>query len=168
MTDLIKKLNSSEFVVADRVADGLIDEYLEGKYFEEKFNLKRIKNKLSYGQGGKPYLDLVPSEKILIKMDDQGQHDLLMQVFESGGWQTISELIPTMLDPFRVYPAFYVSAEEKFNWGRKENFVSPSFLKEISDEDFYKIQGVTQKMREEIYSWYETNKPNRASKGVLF
>ena len=193
----MQRLNSKDTGIASHAADEIIDAYLfrkvvssveatgderpekiwyaNGIDVDAKLGAKAratkstgVEKKLMYYKKGKPKLKLDPLENTFIYTLNQKDYDILKQIFESAGWKYLGKKDATGNNFFLGYSTPSLSVNPLFVEGGFEDFLEMDYNKFISDKEFYNIQGVTQKMREEIYSWYEMNKPNRASKGVLF
>ena len=95
---------------------------------------------------------LTPLKKTAVSVPTQEKYDVLMQVYEAGGWRWYRDL-PTENNFWREYKektcvdaGIYLSPETEGKVGYATiKFYDKKNLSIISDKEFYKIQKVTNK-----------------------
>jgi hypothetical protein len=151
---------------------GLIKRINERVYPEEKKPVpdKSNKNedlsgKLSVDETGKPQIELIVLEKTVVHTPTQEEYDVLMQVYEGGGWEWNGGDMPTDGNPWDWYTVgTYVEVDKCISYDSKSIYKEERY-NIISPQKFYETQGITSDTLTEINNWFETNKPNRGSKG---
>jgi hypothetical protein len=128
-------------------------------------NGKELLGKLGWDETGKPKLELITLEKIAVHTSTQTEYDVLIQIYECGGWIFWTENLPTENNLFSNY-------KEETCIGMADNFAYAGKLfyqdrgwNIISPQEFYKIQKISANTLAEINNWFKTNKPDRGSKG---
>jgi hypothetical protein len=126
-------------------------------------NLKKI---LQYDTNGKPVLKLISLEKTVIHTPTQKDYDTLMQIYETGNWWNclLNEVSTDNNFLSDTKKDTCIKAEQSYSYDSKEYYEKIG-LGIISTKQFYNIQKITPKMIQELNEWYDTNKPNRKSKG---
>ena len=116
---------------------------------------------------------LTPLKKTAVSVPTQEKYDVLMQVYEAGGWKWSNKDLPTEYNCLVNYKEkTCINAGVDFFTGEKgmvEYCDRKVYNKEnwriISQQEFYKIQKITNKTLKELENWFEEYKPNRKSKG---
>jgi len=150
-----------------------IDELL-GEAKGSKINWE-LENVLQRDENGKPILSLTPLEKTAVNTPTQEDYDVLMQVYECGGWKWNLGELPTQFNCLNLYKektCVYAGIDFfskrtgiiRFN---DMDFYRENDWKVIFPQEFYDTQNpkIHLKMLKEINKWFDKYKPNRASKG---
>ena len=140
--------------------------FLEMAERMKRDNVPEPKSKLTHivqrNDNGFPILYLNTPVEIRVHTPTREEYDALMQVFECGGWEWCSRGIPTEYDNWKdEKEKTHLTVEgETFSYGSNS-----AGLKAISTQDFYDMEEITPDMFKEINEYFETNFPNRESKG---
>lgn len=118
----------------------------------------------------KPTIKLTSLENTVVYIPTQEDYNQLMKVYECGGWLWYDGKLPTEInlwEEFRhegtcVDAGIYgidedKKVEGKFG-GKHIDFFERFNRKQIYPEDFYKIQGITSDMIDEICEWFDREK----------
>ncbi len=121
---------------------------------------------LERDKNGKPQLNLTPMKETAVNTQTQEQYDILMQVYECGGWKwEAGNNQPTKSNYFNEYGRgncmeggiSYISGKfEKFGFTNNE-FYREKGWDVISTQEFYKKQNVSREMLDEINRWFDKN-----------
>jgi hypothetical protein len=126
----------------------------------------------------KPEIILQPLDNTVVWVPFQNEYDTLMQIYECADWKwldktkattknywTITSQENTCISAGKMSAVEQVTLEPKeFGSGHKDNFPINKYTR-LSIELYCKEQGITLEKVKEINGWYDTNKPDRASKG---
>ena len=140
-----------------REMDGFI-----GKNSSKKSDLRRDEN-------GRPILSLKSLRDTYVNVFTQFDYDTLMQIYECGNWEWQDGDTPTRYNAWTTYKGnTCIGAFEGFRYGEIQRFVEKSLIR--TPQEFYDIQDpqIRDMMIEEINKWFETNKPDRRSKGIKY
>ncbi|MDP3966078.1 MAG: hypothetical protein Q8Q04_00930 [archaeon] len=120
----------------------------------------RIKNQ------DKPELLLNSMEETAVHTPTQKEYDTLMQIYECGYWLPPTDL-PTERNGWILFgKKTCVRAEKEFDYCDTHFYDSNNF-RIITPEHFYEVNRINPEKLKEINAWFETYKPERASKGAL-
>lgn len=126
-----------------------------------------------------PKIDLQVLDNVLVHVHTQNEYDTLMQVYEAGDWMWSGNYLPTSINEWKEHnietcvdagktryagtDKRFSSEYKRFRCGSKKwyKYTSPV----ISLGQFFDIQKIKQPLLSELNDWYDTNRPNRASKG---
>ena len=117
----------------------------------------------------KPILILKELEQTAIHTPTQESYDTLMQIYECGNWEWQDGDTPTRYNAWTTYKGnTCIGAFEGFRYGEIQRFVEKSLIR--TPQEFYDIQDpqIRDMTIEEINKWFETNKPDRRSKGIKY
>ncbi|HIG94873.1 MAG: hypothetical protein QT05_C0051G0050 [archaeon GW2011_AR13] len=135
--------------------------------FMGKKSLK--KSDLRRDEEGRPILNLKSLQDTYINVFTQYEYDILMQIYECGNWEWQDGDIPTRYNAWTTYKEnTCIGAFEGFRYGEIQRFVEKSLIR--TPQEFYDIQDpqIRDMTIEEINKWFETNKPDRRSKGIKY
>lgn len=140
---------------------------------------ENLETNLKKDSNGKPSLDLIPLEKIVVHTPTQEIYNQLMRVYEIGHWISNGLRPATKVDLWKLYKSrtcvdaginIFVSIHEggrilqpkfgiwegKFKfYQRKDPMMERKKLKTISTEEFYQIQKITPEIIKEINKYFE-------------
>jgi hypothetical protein len=126
---------------------------------------KDLSGRLDIDETGKPILELTPLRKTVVNTPTPEGYDLLMQVYECGGWVWYGIDMPTNRSYWGDEQiTTCVEANESVMFDFKQYYQEAGY-DIISLQEFYNRQNITSDTLAEINTWFETNKPNRESKG---
>lgn len=128
-----------------------------------------------------PKLNLEPMEKTFVEVDNQKSFDLLMQVLEASGFKwrgstingPVSPALPTEENEMCIHGNYSTAIHIGGNGNiAPKNTIAYSDTitanskadQELSETEFYGVQGVSNDKIEEISDWFQNNKPGRDSK----
>lgn len=116
------------------------------------------KSKLEKDSEGKPRIILSPLEKIVVNTSTQEKYNILMQVYECGGWRWWDKDLPTWRNKWDdEKEKTCIQVESGFGYSSKKYYRRNRY-KVISTKKFYNMQNVTPDMLREINSYFETKK----------
>lgn len=109
-----------------------------------------------------PRLNLKELPDVLVKTPKQKNYDLLMELYEAGGWSWENGYLPTAY-MLLVGPTTLIEAKDYF----KDSDLSEdqSGRKRITIDQFCEMENIDQLQRLEVIKWFKYNKPNRRSIG---
>ena len=117
------------------------------------------KSKLERDSEGRPKIILNPLERTVVSTPTQKKDNILMQVYECGGWKWASGNLPTHDNYWGAYEEkTCISVENRFIYGHKKIRRKEGY-KVISTKKFYKIQKITPDMLREVNSYFEITSP---------
>ncbi len=123
------------------------------------------------GEENKPFLELRPLFGKVVSTPTQKDYDILMQIYESGGWKWADGTLPTSKNIWGDYKEktcvtagfnFRSGVSGEFNYGEENQWEKNNF-KVIHKNHFYLIEDV--RSIRKIDEWFYYNRRNRASKG---
>ena len=113
------------------------------------------KSKLERDSEGKPRITLSPLEKTVVNTSTQEKYNILMQVYECGGWRWWDKDLPTWRNKWDdEKEKTCIEGECGFGYSSKKYYRMNRY-KVISTKKFYKIQNITPENIEEINEWFE-------------
>jgi hypothetical protein len=131
---------------------------------QEQNNLEQV---ITYDMNEKPKIKLTEINKIIINTSTQKEYDTLMQIYESANWNWSGKTLATEDNHWMAYKdKTCIYAHNNFMFNSTYNNAHndrPSL--EISLQQFCQMQKLTPNTLTELNSWFDTNKPNRKSKG---
>ncbi|MCK4650455.1 hypothetical protein KAT36_04465 [Candidatus Pacearchaeota archaeon] len=112
---------------------------------------------LERDENGKPKLDLTPLEGTGVRVPTQEEYDILMQVYECGGWKWSGGNLSTHYNYWNEHKEeTCVRAEERLVYANNEFYIKEN-LKVLSTSEFYDIQKINLEMIKEINQWFDGN-----------
>jgi hypothetical protein len=137
----------------------------------------KLETDLKYDENEKPKLKLVPMKKTAVQTRTREDFDNLVQVYESGGWKwDFMNALPTTVNIWSYDMEEKTCLDAGISWSdgtiERFDYDSPEVYigknhKVITPQEFYNAQNpkITPEIIKEINSWFDENRPNRASKG---
>jgi hypothetical protein len=148
--NLWKKLNEKYSGIENKAEETLINTNLE--------------TLLKYDNNGKPILELKPLTDMVVYIDTQKEYDTLMQVYDAGNWHWLE------IKKSPIEKNYYAKYNTKTAIDTDKEIICHNVRtvpkrKILTLKEFYLIQKITQEIITELNGYYETNYPDRASKG---
>lgn len=125
---------------------------------------------LKYLPSGLPIIELHEISEVAVKIGTPEEHDTMMQIYQSGGWQC--EVLKDMAGGASATLCNYatesknkcVTVQKIFQFDYEKNLDALNY--DIWDTSFfYNIQGITPEIIKELNKWYDENHSNRICKG---
>lgn len=117
------------------------------------------KNKLEKDLEGKPKITLKQLKKTSVHTPTQEEYNILMQVYECGGWIWIGGDLPTLGNQWVMYgEKTCIRAQNKFLYEDEKYYREIMGCKVISIEKFYDKQKITPGNIAKIKNYFETLK----------
>ena len=110
-----------------------------------------------------PRLNLKELPDVLVKTPKQKNYDLLMELYEAGGWSWENGYLPTAY-MLLVGPTTVMEAKDHFREG--DSIEDKSERRRITIDEFCEMEEIDQLKRQEVIRWFKYNKPNRRSVGL--
>jgi len=134
-----------------------------------------LEQKITYNEIEKPKIPWIYMKDTAINSRTQKEYDTLMQILESAEycWNFDSKIMPTKYNNVwkfnREQTSINISAITKTNkktCGYSDiEYYKKNGYRIISNQTLYDIQKITPEIIKKLNKWYNTNKPDRASKG---
>ena len=170
MNTNLERLFSGNKNLDNEVANELIDKYLFNKNFPEVVNLMssgKFENELIYNLKREPGLSLISPQGKGVFISNEKDYNFLMRIQEIAGYTWTGGFFPTQSNyqNLPVYPIIitFDESRKELGWNVKSNYKKNKTHEIISFKQFCKFEGITQKLQNEINSFFELNnfKANR-------
>jgi|GEM_PF-6090859 len=120
----------------------------------------------------KPSLSLHTFSDKAILFSDREDYDLIMKIYECGGWKWEDDELPTsyFLEDIDSAPCcvdmgvFEGENSGVFGYEHYKKYLERGYLL-VSPKKFCELQGIDNAKIKEIERWFDKHKPNRKSKG---
>jgi hypothetical protein len=118
-----------------------------------------------YNETRKPILKLYLKENTKVHAQTQKEYDNLMQIYESAGLKLKNNENPTTYNFWELFQERTAISNDKYHIQPTKTELTKDNKKQHEFDTFCQIHHITPNMLTELNIWYNTNKPDRESKG---